>query len=76
MAKRETVTAEETRQAREFLRSKRMLDIIPPRLLAASAKETGQSLAETLRFLARLQMGGQGLGPAPIAEELARLGAK
>lgn len=75
MPKHEQVTAGDVRDARKFLKKKKMLDIIPPRLFAASAKETGQGLDETLRYLARLQMGGQGLGPVPVTEDVVRAGA-
>ena len=73
-----TVTNKEVRQARAWLSNKGMTLVgkpitstdIPPRLFAETAKRTGKSFDDLLRFLARAKMGGQGLGQSPIADEV------
>lgn len=62
----------ETRAARSFLRNRgfRPTDI-PPRLFATKAKATGKSFSDLLRSIAEMKMGGQGVGQAPKATNLA-----
>lgn len=66
------ITPEEIKASRLFLKSKEMLDIFNAKLFAKSAKELALSLPETLRYLARLKQGGQGLGPSPATEDVLR----
>ena len=61
----------DVRKARAFLVGKGARNI-SPRKFATAAKDLGKTFAELLRMIGRLSMGGQGLGPAPIAEEIAR----
>lgn len=76
MAKRETPKPAAIRDARQFLKKKKLLDVFSPKAFAAAAQETGQGLADTLRYLAHLQAGGQGEGPfAETAETLREAGA-
>jgi len=57
--------------ARDLIEAKGVSRQVKPRQLARAAEETGASLADTLRLLAALYMGGQGQGPAPIATRIA-----
>ena len=60
------------RRARAFLRKRNVPSrVVSPRRRAATADELGKSFSETLKLLAQLLMGGQGLGPAPIAQRIA-----
>lgn len=61
--------------ARDLLEAKGLLRLIKPRQLVAAARENDRSLAETLRLLAALYMGGQGQGPVPVTERAVRAGA-
>lgn len=70
------MTAAEVRAARDLLFQKGLLNAISPKVLAAAAKEAARSLPDTLRLIAGLYMGGQGQGPAPVAERLAMVGTK
>ena len=65
-------TPKEIRQARAFLHERgiRPADI-RARDFAAAAAELGKSFIETLRLIATLFAGGQGMGPAPIASQIA-----
>ena len=57
-------SAAEARAAKSFLRThaKARSGEIPPRKFAAAAKELGVGFRELLRFIARLQSGGQNEG--------------
>lgn len=73
-APRKPVSPLEARAAKTFLKSKKVDGVIAPKPFAAAAKELGNNidtagLMETLRYIARLQMGGQGLGPFPQTED-------
>lgn len=66
---------EDVRDARKFLKGKKMLDVFSPKMFAAAAKEIGAGLDETLRYLAQLQSGGQGQGPFPETVAALKAGA-
>ena len=60
------------RKARAFLRKRNIPSrVISPRRFAMTAAELSKTFSETLKLLAQLMMGGQGLGPAPIAQKIA-----
>lgn len=60
------------RKARAFLQKRNVpSQVISPRRFAMTAEELGKTFGETLKLLAQLMMGGQGLGPAPIAQKIA-----
>lgn len=72
------VKPDDVRKARKFLKTRDLLDVFSPKMFAAAAKEIGGDLAETLRFLAWLQSGGQdqGQGTFPQTAEALRSGTK
>lgn len=66
------VSPKEVRQARAFLQMRGFeTSMMPPRLFAMTAKREGKTFGELLNLIARLKMGGQGLGQSPEAEQLA-----
>jgi hypothetical protein len=64
-AKRRAPTARETRSAASQLERFGLRGKLNGRLVAGAAKELGADVRKTLRLLAVLKMGGQGLGPSP-----------
>lgn len=63
-------TNADVRRASAFLTERG--SAISPRRFATAAKELGRTFAELLELIGALKMGGQGRGPAPIAEKIAR----
>jgi hypothetical protein len=63
-------SSSDVKDARTFLAGRKVR--VSPRRFATAAKQLGKTFAELLALIMRLQMGGQGLGPAPIGERLAR----
>lgn len=68
----EAVTAEATRAARDFLKTRGLLGRgISPRLLAGAKSDFGsKSWAELLVMLADMLDGGQGQGPSPETQDI------
>lgn len=67
------VSGVDVRRARAFLQARNVTSrAVSPRRFAVAAAELGKSFTELLRLIRRLSMAGQGIGQAPIAEELAR----
>lgn len=65
----------ETRQARAFLVGRGLgPSDLSPADFAGASKELGKGFGDTLKLVAALAMGGQGCGPAPIAEAIAKRG--
>jgi len=66
------ITRDQIKAATEYLKSVGAMDIDPMQLVQ-TARQLGKSFDEALRVLREAQMGGlgsgQGMGPAPIAQE-------
>lgn len=59
----------EIRQAHAFLAKWGFTSsMIPPKMFAAKAKETGLDFRSLLQMIASYKLGGQGMGQTPIAE--------
>ena len=70
MAEKRTVTGKEVRQARRFIFKHGLTSHdIPPRLFAITAKKLDKSFTELLSIIAKLRMGGQGVGQSETATE-------
>lgn len=66
-----SVKPKEVRQARAFLRQRKIeTQDISPRLFAMTAKKTGKTFLDLLKTIARLKMGGQGVGQSEKADEV------
>lgn len=65
----------DVRRASAFL-SERGISSISPRRLATAAQELGKTFAAVLELIMTLRSGGQGQGPAPIAERIAKAQAE
>lgn len=72
MANKKAATPDDIKKARTFLKARKLLDVFSPRMFATAQKEISAGLDDTLRYLANLQSGGQGLGPFPDTAEALR----